>query len=179
MLKPDKTVNTAETDALDEPVVLLPPGFLRDPGHLLAFGFGSGAMARAPGTWGTLAAIPLYYLLVWLPAWGYGLALVLAFVFGIYLCGRTARALKVHDHGGIVFDEFVGLWITLLAQPVNPYWVLLGFALFRLFDIVKPWPIRWVDARVPGGFGIMLDDVLAGLMGLVVLQLLVWGWGAW
>jgi phosphatidylglycerophosphatase A len=99
---------------------------------------------------------------------------VVAAVLGIYLCGRTARDMGVHDHPGIVWDEFVGFWITMLFVPVQWYWILAGFALFRLFDIWKPWPIRVVDQKVEGGFGIMLDDVLAGIYALLVLQLLLY-----
>jgi phosphatidylglycerophosphatase A len=145
----------------------------RNPVHFLAFGFGSGLAPWAPGTFGTLAAIPLYLLMTLLPLWGYLLVLMFSAGLGIYLCGRTARDMGVHDHPGIVWDEFVGFWITMLFVPVNWVWILAGFVLFRLFDIWKPWPIRVVDQRVEGGFGIMLDDVLAGIYALLVLQLLV------
>mgnify|MGYP000144459186 CR=1 FL=1 len=145
---------------------LLPPGFLRNPVHLLAFGFGSGAAARAPGTWGSLAAIPLWYGIAWLPGVVYWVVVALAFLIGIWLCGKTARDLKVHDHGGIVWDEFVGMWIALGLFPDQIYGVLMAFALFRLFDVAKPWPIGWLDERLPGGLGIMVDDVVAGFMAL-------------
>ena len=92
-------------------------------------------------------------------------------VLGVWLCGATARALAVHDHPAIVWDEIVGYLVTMTAAPAGWVWVILGFAVFRLFDIVKPWPIRLADKRVPGGFGIMFDDVLAGLYALAVLQL--------
>jgi phosphatidylglycerophosphatase A len=146
----------------------------RNPVHFLAFGFGSGLAPKAPGTFGTLAAIPPYLLMTLLPVSGYLLVVVVAAVLGIYLCGRTARDMGVHDHPGIVWDEFVGFWITMLFVPVQWYWILAGFALFRLFDIWKPWPIRVVDQKVEGGFGIMLDDVLAGIYALLVLQLLLY-----
>ncbi len=146
----------------------------RNPVHFLAFGFGSGLAPKAPGTFGTLAAIPLYLLMTLLPLSGYLLVLLVSAVLGIYLCGRTARDMGVHDHPGIVWDEFVGFWITMLFVPVQWYWILAGFALFRLFDIWKPWPIRVVDQKVEGGFGIMLDDVLAGVYALLVLQLLLY-----
>lgn len=149
--------------------MLLPPGFLRNPVHLLAFGFGSGATARAPGTWGSLAAIPLWLCFFWVPVTAYWLIVALAFVAGIWLCGRTASDLKVHDHGGIVWDEFVGMWIVLGLFPDTVNGVLMAFALFRLFDVVKPWPIGWVDRRTPGGLGIMVDDVLAGGMAMACL----------
>ncbi len=148
---------------------ILPPGFLRHPVHFLAFGFGSGTAAHAPGTWGSLAAIPLWYCFAWLPGTIYWLVVLAAFLVGIWLCGKTAADLKVHDHGGIVWDEFVGMWIALGVFPTQIYGVLMAFMLFRLFDIVKPWPISWLDERMPGGLGIMIDDVLAGFMALVCL----------
>ncbi|MBZ2170125.1 phosphatidylglycerophosphatase A [Marinobacter sp. F4216] len=153
----------------DVPQALLPPGFLKHPVHLLAFGFGSGAASRAPGTWGSLAAIPLWYTFSWLPPVAYWVVVVIALLVGIWLCGKTADDLKVHDHGGIVWDEFVGMWIALGLFPSNAIGVLTAFALFRLFDIAKPWPIGWLDERLPGGFGIMMDDVVAGIMALVSL----------
>lgn len=151
---------------------ILPPGFLRDPVHLLAFGFGSGAAARAPGTWGSLVAIPFWFCFAWLPPVAYWAIVVLAFLVGIWLCGRTANDLKVHDHSGIVWDEFVGMWIALGAHPDSFQSVLMAFLLFRLFDVVKPWPISWLDRRTPGGLGIMVDDVVAGFMALGALVVL-------
>lgn len=138
--------------------------------HFLAFGLGSGAAAKAPGTFGTVAAIPLYLLLAQLPLALYLVAIVVSFALGIYLCGQTSKDMQVHDHGGIVWDEFVGFWITMIALPLHWTWLLAGFLLFRLFDIVKPFPIGWLDKRVHGGLGIMIDDVLAGLFALLVLQ---------
>lgn len=158
----------------DLPAQILPPGFLKDPVHLLAFGFGSGAAPRAPGTWGSLAAIPFWYVLALLPVAAYWGVVVLAFLVGIWLCGRTADDLKVHDHGGIVWDEFVGMWIVLGFFPDTVYGVLVCFLLFRLFDVWKPWPIGWLDKRMPGGLGIMVDDVVAGVMALAVVWLLDW-----
>ncbi|MFE8072836.1 phosphatidylglycerophosphatase A [Marinobacteraceae bacterium S3BR75-40.1] len=153
---------------------LLPPGFLRNPVHFLAFGFGSGCMAQAPGTWGTLAALPVYACFFWVPLPVYLGIVALAFVVGIWLCGRTAKTLKVHDHGGIVWDEFVGMWLVLAIRPDTWYWLVLAVVLFRFFDILKPWPIGWLDRRVGGGFGIMLDDILAGLYALVSLYLAIY-----
>jgi phosphatidylglycerophosphatase A len=143
---------------------------LRQPIHLLAFGFGSGLAPKAPGTFGTLAAVPLYLLLAQLPLWAYIVALVLSFGIGVYLCHKTADDLGVHDHPGIVWDEFVGYWITMLLAPAGWLWVVIGFVLFRIFDVLKPWPIRWLDKHVHGGFGIMIDDVLAGVFAWLVLQ---------
>lgn len=151
-------------------------GLLAKPVHLLAFGLGSGLSPKAPGTAGTVAAIPLYLLLAQLPLAAYLLVLVASFALGVYLCGKTSRDLGVHDHSGIVWDEFVGYWITMLAAPAGWIWVVLGFVLFRIFDVLKPWPIRWLDEHVHGGFGIMIDDVLAGVMALVCLQLCAWWW---
>ena len=156
---------------------LVRPQPFRDPVHFLAFGFGSGLARKAPGTFGTLAAIPLYLLLAGLPIAGYTLAVALAFLLGIWLCGRASADLGVHDHPGIVWDEFVGLWVALWAVPLDWLWLLLGFGLFRLFDILKPWPIGPLDRRVSGGFGIMIDDIVAGLMACGCLHLLLWWLG--
>jgi len=148
---------------------------LRDPAALLAFGFGSGLAPWVPGTAGTLAAIPFYVLAASYLTLPYYIAmLVLSFALGIYFCHRTARKLGVHDHGGIVWDEFVGYWLTMIAVPLEWYWVLAGFILFRFFDMIKPWPIGLIDRRVGGGFGIMLDDVLAAVPAAVCLQVLVY-----
>lgn len=148
---------------------------LRDPAALLAFGFGSGLAPWVPGTAGTLAAIPFYVLAASYLTLPYYIAmLVLSFALGIYFCHCTARKLGVHDHGGIVWDEFVGYWLTMIAVPLEWYWVLAGFILFRFFDMIKPWPIGLIDRRVGGGFGIMLDDVLAAVPAAVCLQVLVY-----
>lgn len=156
-----------------------PPPRLRDPVHLLAFGFGSGCAPVAPGTFGTLAAIPLYLLVAGLPWPLYAALVALLFGIGVWLCGRAAFDLGVHDHPGIVWDEWVGYLVTMFLAPAGWIPVVLGFALFRLFDIVKPWPVRVADRRVGGGFGIMLDDLLAGIYAALVLQLvghLLLGW---
>lgn len=151
-----------------------PASVWRNPIHFLAFGLGSGASPWAPGTVGTLAAVPLWYLLAQTPLSIYLLLVLAALLVGVWLCGRTSRDLGVHDHGGIVWDEFVGYWITMIAVPMDWIWALTGFILFRLFDILKPWPIGPVDRQVQGGLGIMLDDVLAGIMAAAVLQGLIW-----
>jgi phosphatidylglycerophosphatase A len=149
----------------------IPPKLLVNPVHFLALGFGSGLAPFAPGTFGTLAAIPLYWLLAQL-ALPYYLAIVLfAFGIGVYLCGYTSAALGEHDHSGIVWDEFVGFWITMIAVPSSWQWILAGFVLFRLFDIVKPWPVKIADEKMKGGFGIMFDDVLAGLYALACMHI--------
>ena len=145
---------------------------LKNPRQLLAFGFGSGLARVAPGTFGTLAAVPLYLLLAQLPLPWYLLVLLASFAAGVHICDYTANALKVHDHGGIVWDEFVGYWLTMVAAPAGWPWVVVGFVLFRLFDIVKPFPINWLDRHIKGGLGIMIDDALAGSFAWLVLQLL-------
>jgi phosphatidylglycerophosphatase A len=146
---------------------------LANPVHFLALGFGSGLAAKAPGTFGTLAAIPLYLLMTHLSLPLYLGITVLFAIAGIYICGKAAKDMGVHDHGAIVWDEVVGLLITMAAAPAGILWLILGFGLFRFFDIVKPWPISWLDAKIHGGFGIMIDDVLAGVFAFISLQLLI------
>jgi len=135
----------------------------------IAFGFGSGLSPYAPGTAGSLMAIPLALPLALLPLPAALTVIAAAFVFGIWLCGRVGRRLGVHDHSGIVFDEFVGLWLVLVCVPLHWGWWLAAFAMFRLFDAAKPWPICWFDRRVHGGLGVMLDDVLAAGFALACL----------
>lgn len=143
---------------------------LRDPGHFVALGAGSGLSPWAPGTCGTLLGVALYWPLQSLPLTAY-LALVAAlFVIGIPLSARTARALGAHDHGAIVIDEIVGLLLTVSFCSSGPIGVLIGFCAFRFFDIVKPWPIGLADSRLGGGFGIMLDDLLAAVYAVMVLE---------
>lgn len=145
---------------------------LSNPHHLFAFGFGSGLAPKAPGTFGTLAAIPFFLVLQNL-SWPIYLSwLLVTFALGVMWCDRSSKALGVHDHGGIVWDEFVGFWITMFMAPAGWVWILIGFVLFRFFDVLKPWPINWLDKKVHGGFGIMIDDVLAGIYALIVLQLI-------
>ena len=134
------------------------------PSLLLGFGFGSGLLKPGPGTWGTLLGTVLFIpLLMWSEAVAWGL-FILSVLFGSWICGRAAELIGVHDHGGIVWDEFVGIWLVLLCLPEQSLLMwLFAFAAFRVFDIFKPWPISWADTKVSGGFGIMLDDLLAGL----------------
>lgn len=149
-------------------------GIIRDPVHWLAFGFGSGCSPWAPGTFGTLAAIPVYLLLKDTPLWLYLFITALMFIIGIWLCEKTTKKLGVHDHSGIVWDEIVGYLVTMVAAPQGWLWIIIGFVLFRIFDILKPWPISIADRRIGGGFGIMVDDVIAGVFAFVVLQLIVY-----
>jgi len=135
----------------------------------LAFGCGTGLLPRAPGTWGTLLAVPLLWPLKTLSGPGYLLTLLALFALGVWICGRVGSRLGVDDHGGIVWDEMVGFWLTMAFAPPGWGWLLAGFALFRPFDILKPWPIAELESRVHGGLGVMLDDVLAALYAMIVL----------
>ena len=158
---------------------LTPKQILTDPVLFLAFGFGSGLAKKAPGTFGTLAAIPLYVLLVQADLLIYSLLTISLTVVGIWICGIAAEKLGEHDFGGIVWDEVAGFLITMWLVSFSWQAVLCGFVLFRLFDILKPWPIRTIDRQVHGGLGIMLDDVLAGLFAGLLLRLAFeWGWVA-
>ncbi|MBD3671687.1 MAG: phosphatidylglycerophosphatase A [Gammaproteobacteria bacterium] len=152
----------------------IPVRLLRHPVHLLSLGFGSGLSRIAPGTMGTLVAVPIFWLLSGLDPILYLAVTALFAVIGVYLCGRTADALGVHDHGGIVWDEIVGYLITMALVPPEALWMLVGFILFRIFDILKPWPIRSADRQLGGGLGIMLDDVLAGIYAWLVLQFIIY-----
>ncbi len=143
---------------------------LKDPVLFLAFGFGSGLSRKMPGTMGTLAAIPLYLALVQTPDWLYLVATLLSIVAGIVICDKAADKLQLHDYGGIVWDEVAGFLITLCWLPFSWQNLLAGFVLFRFFDILKPWPIKWLDQHVHGGFGIMLDDVVAGIFAALLLR---------
>lgn len=145
------------------------PRLLRQPVHLFAFGFGAGLIPLAPGTFGTLIAVPVVFAFM---QWGWIAHLafaVFALCFGIYVCGESAKRLGVHDHPGIVWDEITGYAVTMLAVPAEGWWLLAGFVLFRLLDIWKPWPIREADHSLGGGLGIMLDDVIAGMFAAAIL----------
>jgi len=146
---------------------------MKNPIHFLAFGFGSGLAPKAPGTFGTLAAIPIYLLIAQQTLWIYLLITLIVSIAGIYICDKTSRDMGVHDHGGIVWDEIAGYLITMIAVPFSWTAVITGFVLFRLFDILKPWPISWLDKKVGGGLGIMLDDIVAGLFALIGLHWII------
>ena len=145
---------------------------MTNPIHILAFGFGSGLAPFAPGTFGTLMAIPIYLLMLYLSLPIYLLLVAVVCITGIWICDKSSNMLGVHDHSGIVWDEFAGFLITMIAAPAGWIWIIAGFALFRLFDIWKPWPISWLDKKVEGGLGIMLDDIVAGVYALICLQLI-------
>ncbi len=145
----------------------------KDPLHLLSLGLGSGLSPKAPGTAGSVMAVIIYVLFLQnLEPFYYTASLIVSCLVGVYLCGRTARALGVHDHPAIVWDEFAGMWLCLFLVPEGWVWVLIGFLLFRLFDIVKPFPISVLDKRMKGGLGIMIDDIVAGLFAWLVMQTL-------
>ena len=146
---------------------------LSQPAHFFAFGFGSGLSPIAPGTIGTLVGIPIYLLLSSLELYLYIFALIIISIVGIITAGRSARLLETHDHGGIVIDEICGYLVTMLFAPSGWVWILLGFVLFRVFDIFKPWPISWLDRDIGGGLGIVADDLMAGIYALLSLQLVV------
>jgi len=146
--------------------------------ELLALGFGAGLAPHAPGTAGTAVGVLLWIPLGPLPPEWYLAAVAAVVLAGIPLCGAAARRLGAHDHPAIVWDEIAGYLVTMTAAPPGWPWAVAGFALFRAFDVLKPWPVRTVDRRVAGGLGIMLDDLLAGLYALAALQLAAWLAGA-
>ena len=138
--------------------------------HWIAFGAGAGLAPRAPGTAGTVVAIPIYAALATQPVGLYLLAVALIAASGVRVCGRTARELGVHDHPGIVLDEIAGFLVTMTALPFDWPWIAAGFVAFRVLDVAKPWPISLADRRVGGGLGIMLDDLLAGALACAALH---------
>jgi phosphatidylglycerophosphatase A len=159
---------------------------LATPAGWLACGFGSGLAPIAQGTFGSVAAFIPWLALRQLPLWLYLAVLVIGFAIGVGACTIAGRALGVDDHRSLVWDEFIGQWIALLPLGIASllpatglaWWMpLAAFALFRLFDVWKPWPIRWLDRRVKGGFGVMIDDVIAGVFAAVVLGVEVWWLG--
>jgi phosphatidylglycerophosphatase A len=148
------------------------PAQLKSPVHLLALGFGTGLSPYAPGTMGSLLALlPAWLMFNLSMFWQIGIGLTVA-VAGIWICGQSARRLGVHDHPGIVFDEIAAILLLVPAIPQEPIWLFAAFAVFRFFDIVKPWPIRDVDHRMRGGLGIMLDDLMAAVYTAICLQII-------
>lgn len=143
---------------------------------LLGFGLGSGLAPVAPGTFGTLPALPIAFVLhlAGITGWWLATLCLVLFVWGIWICGHTERALGIQDYSGIVWDEIVAMLLVLAFVPFYWAWWLAAFAVFRLFDALKPWPVRWLDARVHGGLGIMLDDAVAAVFTLLVLKLAAW-----
>ena len=144
---------------------------LVQPINLVAFGFGTGLSRVAPGTVGTLIGVGLFLVIGPLDLLWYLSATIVALIAGVWVCGSAARAFEVHDHPGIVWDEVVGYLITMTALPRDWGWMVAGFVVFRVLDILKPWPIKVIDCRMRGGLGIMMDDVLAGVVGCGLLHL--------
>ena len=146
---------------------------LKHPAHLIAFGFGAGLMPKAPGTWGTLVAIPFYFLALRLGGTPAVLTCaMLLFALGIWASAVASKALGVADHGGIVIDEIAAFVLVLAFTPRGLLWLVAAFVLFRIFDITKPWPIRYFDRTLKGGFGVMFDDLLAAIGAIAILLLL-------
>lgn len=148
-----------------------PSSVLRHPAGWIATGFGSGLSPLAPGTVGSAVALLPWLWLRTLPLPAYMASVLLAFALGVWASAWVVRRSGVQDPQLVVWDEFVGLWIALIAAPQGWYWMLAGFALFRLFDIWKPWPVSWADEKIKGGLGVMFDDVIAGGYALIVMQL--------
>lgn len=156
----------------------IPDSVWHNPWHFIAFGFGSGMAPILQGTAGTLAAIPFYLMMRDLSlGWYVGLVAVLT-ILATWLCHRVEQEIGVHDHPGMNLDEFIGYWVAMINAPLGWRWVVLGFVLFRIFDMWKPWPISWLDDNIGGGFGMIFDDVVAGLFALVIMHLLSMGY-AW
>ncbi len=152
----------------------VPRSVWEKPSHFIAFGFGSGAVPFAPGTFGTLMAIPFYLAMQSLSHNMYLFLVILITLASMWLCNKVTQEINIHDHSGMCLDEIVGYLVTMYAAPHGLIWIILGFLFFRLFDIWKPWPINYIDKQVSGGIGIILDDVLAGIYSLMVLRILAW-----
>ncbi len=149
------------------------PRLLLHPLRFLAFGFGSGLVPKAPGTAGTLMAIPIYLFIQPLSLSVYLSIVAAFFLLGIWICQHTVTVLGTPDHSAIVWDEITGYLLAMTLAPAGWVWIVAGFVLFRFFDIVKPWPITWCDEHVHGGLGVMLDDLVAGVFAAVVMQVVV------
>lgn len=155
-----------------KPAPPLPKEIWTNPLYFIAFGLGSGISPIAPGTIATLVAIP-FYLLLRLLSWPHYLLFVVFFIiFSSWLSDKISKATHTHDHPGMCIDEFAGFFVTMIYAPSGLPWIVLGFILFRLFDIWKPWPIRYIDEKIDNGWGMILDDVVAGLFAMLIIQLL-------
>lgn len=152
----------------------VPRSVWEKPSHFIAFGFGSGAAPFAPGTFGTLMAVPFYLAMQSLSHTMYLLLVVVITLASIWLCHKVTKEIGIHDHSGMCLDEIVGYLVTMYGAPQGLIWIISGVLLFRLFDIWKPWPISYIDAQLQGGAGIILDDVLAGIYSLIALRILAW-----
>ena len=145
---------------------------LSHPAHFFSLGFGSGLAPKAPGTFGTIIGLPLFWLI---SSYGFSIKLTIIatlFVLGIYCCDKTGKALGVADHGAIVWDEIVAMMLVLVFAPLTWLGWLVAFCLFRLFDIWKPFPISYFDAKLKNGFGVMFDDLLAAIYAIICVLLL-------
>jgi len=146
---------------------------LAHPGILLATWFGAGYLPKAPGTWGSIGALPFAWVLVETGGlYALGIAILVVFAVGVWVSKVYMDKTDTHDPGAIVIDEVAGQWIVLLAAPLDPVAYAVGFGLFRFFDVLKPWPISWADRKIGGAWGVMMDDVLAGITGLGVFYVL-------
>ena len=143
--------------------------------YFLGFGFGSGLLPKMPGTWGTLAAVPLALGLSFFPLWVSIVTTLLYFILGAWLSGILSDELGVHDYGGVNCDEVVGFLFLMLPFPCTWQYLLLGFILFRFFDIIKPFPIGWIDRHIMGGCGMMFDDIVAAIMAIALMLLIQYG----
>ena len=148
------------------------------PDYFLAMGLGAGLSPRAPGTAGSVVALLLFIPLSLLPLLLQLSIIGVGLVGGVYLCDRVATHMSVKDPSAIVWDEFIGMWISLLFVPLVWYWWILAFVMFRIFDVLKPWPVSWADRELEGGMGIMCDDVIAGVFALASTHLVIWLYGA-
>lgn len=147
---------------------------LAHPAHFFALGFGSGLAPKAPGTLGTLVGLPLFWLISSYTLQTQLLIMTALFLIGIYFCDKTGRDLGMADHGAIVWDEIVAMMLVLTITPPTVFFWFIAFLLFRLFDIWKPYPICYADAKLKNGFGVMLDDLLAAIYAILVMQFIVW-----
>ncbi|MFJ1302851.1 phosphatidylglycerophosphatase A [Pseudomonadota bacterium AL_CKDN230030165-1A_HGKHYDSX7] len=170
------TPNEPQSPSMRERARAIYPSWLwvrTDPHRMLAFGLGSGLLRPASGTWGTLLAWAIWVLVPAMPDAAMAVLLVLTFAYGCWACERVGRELGVSDHVGMVWDEMGAFWLVLWLIPATLTAQALAFGLFRLFDIVKPPPIKYVDARLKGGFGVMFDDLLAAAYTLLVMAILL------
>ena len=152
----------------------IPVKMLLNPVHFFSLGFGSGLTPKLPGTAGTLIGVLVFILMPDMNWIAYLAIVICAFLFGIFCCQYTAKSLNVHDHPSIVYDEIVGYLVTMFMVPKDWAWILVGFILFRAFDILKPWPISAIDSHVKNGIGIMLDDLIAALFSLSIIQVVIY-----
>jgi phosphatidylglycerophosphatase A len=152
--------------------VTTPKPSLETPAGVIATWFGSGLLPRAPGTWGSLAALPFAWLISYAGGWiALMVATILIFALGVWAADKAAKETGVQDPGSIVIDEVAGQWMTLIPIGTDPLAFLIGFVLFRAADIFKPWPASWADRTLKGGIGVMLDDALAAVYPLIVMIL--------